>query len=214
VTAGPASAIDAAGLVAAMIALLVGYGVGTIRLSWYVARSAGATSLTGQWRDPGPAGVWRVAGPGPGMLALTGDLAKGVVPVSIGIVTWSWGVGWAAGLGAVVGACWPSIGRRGHGPTDLSVGLGVLAGAALALAPPAALVSLLAGGVVLAVGRLLGRNAEVASLVAGFGIYPIVLLPLGPGPVRAALAVVLCIVPLTRLRATAGHSEGDERPSP
>ncbi len=139
------------------------------------------------------------AGPGWGFLALTVHLAKGVVPVAIGIVTWSWWVGWVAGLGAVVGACWPAFGRARGGD-----GLATLSGAAFTLAPPAGLVSALVALVVLASGRLAGRDLPAAAVAVGLAAFPVLFLAVEQDPARLAALVALYLVVLVRARATRG----------
>ena len=113
--------------------------------------------------------AWAGAGPGWGLLALTGDLAKGVVPVGVGIVTWSWGIGWVAGLGALLGARWPAFGRLPGGP-----GVAVLGGVVFTLAPPAGVMSVLLAGARPA-GRdgLLGRDSLVPAIATGFGAFAV-----------------------------------------
>ena len=110
-------------LLVAALALIGGYLAGSIPLSRMIGRAAGVDAgraVDAGDANLGPAQVWRLAGPGWGLLALTGDLAKGLLPVAIGVVTWSWWAGWAAGLGALVGAGWPLFGRlpRGRGVGD------------------------------------------------------------------------------------------------
>jgi glycerol-3-phosphate acyltransferase PlsY len=166
-------------LLVAALALIGGYLAGSIPLSRMIGRAAGvdadgvgdAGAVDAGDANQGPAHVWRLAGPGWGLLALTGDLAKGLLPVAIGVVTWSWWAGWAAGLGAVIGAGWPLFGRlpRGRGVTTL-------AGAALALSPIAGLVALLLSGLVIGTARLLGRDGRTAAIGIGFGAYPLLFL--------------------------------------
>ena len=188
-------------------ALLAGYLAGSIPLAWYVVRGArtaaeGALAHgTEQDGDPGLAtdaiAAWGIAGPGWGMLAVVGDLAKGVVPVAVGIVTWSWAAGWAAGLGAVLGACWPALGRWRGGS-----GIGVLAGVVFTLAPPAGVVSVVLALGALAVARLLGRTGIAAAAGAGFGSFLVLFAAIEQDPVRVASLVAICAIPLVRAAAT------------
>jgi acyl phosphate:glycerol-3-phosphate acyltransferase len=94
------------------IPLILGYLAGSIPVSPLVGRAAGVDVANGGERNPGSANVWKLAGPGWGLLALSGDLAKGALPVAIATVTWSWNAGWLAGLGATIGAAWPLFGRQ------------------------------------------------------------------------------------------------------
>ena len=178
---------------AAIVALLVGYLVGSVPVSAMVARAAGVDWAQGPEAHQDPAGVWRLAGPGPGLLALTGDLAKGVIPVALVMVTWSWGIGWVAGLGALLGACWPLGGRLRGGS-----GVATLAGVLLALAPGPGVVAMLPALVALAVARLLGRNGLDAAIVAGFGSFAVLLLAGQADLVRLAALGVLYLVAALR----------------
>jgi len=138
----------------------------------------------------------RDAGPGWAFLALTAGVATGVVPVAVGIVTWSWAIGWVAGLGAVVGACWPRLGRS---PGDTgTMGVGTLGGAAFALAPAAATVSLVLAGVVLGVGRVSRRDTRDLAGVVGFGTLPALLLVIEQDAVRLGAVLGLYLVVLIR----------------
>ena len=191
-------------------ALLAGYLAGSIPLAWYVVRSArtaadgalaGGTKRGG---DPGLAtdafAAWSIAGPGWGVLAVVGDLAKGVVPVAVGIVTWSWAAGWAAGLGAVLGACWPAFGRwRG------ASAIVVLAGAVFTLAPPAGVVSLVLALIVLGAARLIGQTGIAAAAGAGFGSFLVLFAAIEQDPTRVASLVAIYAIPLVRAAATRGR---------
>ena len=75
-----------AGVLLGAIALLAGYLVGSLPAAPRIARMAGVdlAGATAMAAGGGTAAVWRLAGPGWGFLALTADLAKGVVPVAIG----------------------------------------------------------------------------------------------------------------------------------
>jgi glycerol-3-phosphate acyltransferase PlsY len=153
-------------LIVAALALAGGYLAGSIPLSAMVGRAAGVDVVRGGRATPGPIALWRLAGPGFGLLALAGDLAKGLLPVAIGVVTWSWWAGWAAGLGALLGAGWPLLGRlRGERAAA------VLVGALIALSPVVGLVALLPAVLVAGVARLLGRSGHVMALAAGLGAY-------------------------------------------
>jgi glycerol-3-phosphate acyltransferase PlsY len=153
------------------LALAGGYLAGSIPLSAMIGRAAGVDVVRERGASPGSAEAWRLAGPGWGLLTLTGDLAKGLLPVAIGIVTWSWWAGWAAGLGAMLGAGWPLFGRL---PGER--GVVPLTGVAIALSPAAGLVAALLAAVVLGTARLVGRDGRVAAIATGFGAYPLLFL--------------------------------------
>jgi glycerol-3-phosphate acyltransferase PlsY len=166
----------------AIVALLAGYLAGSIPVDGMLARRAGGNAGTG----------WE-------FLALTGDLAKGVLPVAIGSVTVSWSAGWLAGAGALLGACWPMLGRTAGG--SMPAILAVLAGALFALASPAGVVATLCGLAVLGVVRLLRRDGRVAAGVAGFAVYPLVFVAAEADLRRLAAVLVLYGIAAVRLVA-------------
>ena len=91
--------------------------------------------------------------------------------MAIGIVTWSWWAGWAAGLGALLGTGWPLFGRLPGGS-----GLVPLVGVAIALSPVAGLGALFLAAIALGVVRLLGGSGRTVAIAIGFGAYPLLFL--------------------------------------
>jgi glycerol-3-phosphate acyltransferase PlsY len=205
---------DAATLVALLrttAALLGGYLAGSVPLAAWIGRAAGMPLPGPTDPDPGAATVWRLAGPGAGLLALTGELAKGVVPVALAIATFGWWTGWVAAVGAVAGAGWPAFGRRegGHG-------MATLAGACLALAPVAGALALAAGGLVAAAAGLVGRDARLPAMVAGFAAFlGLALVELADAARLLGLGLLVLLAvgrlaagrPRRRRGATAGEAE-------
>ena len=196
-TVQAAPALDA---LVVVVALLAGYAVGSVPLASRIARSAGVDARLLGDGEPEPGAVWALAGPGWGFLALTAALAKGVVPTAIGIVTWSWAAGWAAGLGALLGASMPWFGRMAGGR-----GTATFAGVVFTLAPPAGTLSGALALVVLAIGRLAGRDARAAAVVAGFAAFPFLFLLVDPDLVHLAALAVLYAVAIARGRTTGGR---------
>ena len=190
-----------AGVLLAAAALLAGYLIGSLPAAARIARMAGVDLAAGGERLAGAAGVWRLAGPGWGFLALTAELATGVVPVAVGIVTFSWAIGWVAGVGAVLGAGWPAFGRSSGGASSGGRGLATFSGAAFTLAPPAGTLSALLGLAVLGVGRLAGRDARRVAVAAGFGAYPVLFLGAQQDLARLAALLVLYLIAIVRLAA-------------
>ena len=197
------SAAPIAGVLLGALALLAGYLVGSLPASARIGRLAGVDAagahvvgvdLAAAAPGGGPTAVWRLAGPGWGFLALTAELAKGVVPVAIGVVTFSWAIGWIAGLGAVIGAGWPWFGRRAG-----DSGLATFAGAAFTLVPPAGLLGGLIGLAVLAIGRLGRRDTGLAAIAIGIGSYDLLVLLVEPDLARPAAVLVLSVVAVIRL---------------
>ncbi|HYO43711.1 MAG TPA: glycerol-3-phosphate acyltransferase [Candidatus Limnocylindrales bacterium] len=182
---------------AAGLALHVGYLVGSVPLSALIGRAAGVDVVHEGEANPGSANVWKLAGPGWGLLALTGDLAKGVLPVVLGTVTVSWSIGWVAGLGALLGACWPLFGRLPGGR-----GVAVFAGAAFALSPSAGTLAVLLTLSVLVAARLFGRNGRVAAIATGVGSYPLLFLAVQGDLPRLAALMTLYLVTVLRYVTT------------
>ena len=189
----------------AVLALVGGYLVGSIPLAGRIEQAAGADAVRAPFASPGrgrlakqgAADAWRLAGPGWGLLALTGDLAKGLLPVAIGIVTWSWWAGWAAGLGALLGTVWPLFGRLPGGS-----GLVTLAGVAIALSPVAGLGAMFLAAIALGVARLLGSSGSTVAIATGFGSYPLLFLLDQADLVRLAGIGVLYLVAAVRATGT------------
>lgn len=182
-------------LVAAV--LNAGYLVGSLPLSRWIARSAGHDPLVEGEHNPGAANVWKLAGPGWGFLALTADLAKGVIPVALGAVTFGWSVGWVAGLGALLGASWPAFGRLQGGR-----GVATFSGVAFTLAPPAGTVSVLLTLAIVGIGRLIGRNGRVLGTAVGIGSFPPLFLVVQQDVSRLFALLVLYIVAVLRFTLT------------
>jgi glycerol-3-phosphate acyltransferase PlsY len=144
-------------VLAAGASLLLGYVFGSLPLSGIVGRLASAAAQSADEPPEGFVAVNRLAGPGWGFLALVADLARGVLPATLAAATFSWGAGWAAGVGALGGAAWPALGRiRVGGAGVLPV---VLTGVLLALEPVALTAAGAVSLAVLAARRVLRRSA-------------------------------------------------------
>lgn len=179
------------------VALLAGYVVGSLPLARWIARSAGHDPLIEGERNPGAANVWKLAGPGWGFLALTADLAKGVIPVAVGAVTFGWSIGWVAGLGALLGASWPAFGRLPGGR-----GVATFSGIAFTLAPPAGTLSVLLTLAIVGIGRLVWRNGRVVATAAGIASYPPLFLLVQQDVYRLFALLVLYLVAVARFTLT------------
>lgn len=190
-------------LAAVAIALVAGYLAGSIPVSAWVGRRAGVDVVRDGEANPGSANVWKLAGPGWGLLALAGDLAKGVLPAAIGIAQWSWWAGWAAGLGALVGASWPLLGQAPGGR-----GVAVFAGVAFALSPAAGILAVALTLGVLVVARLLGRNGRVAAISIGIGTFPFLFLAAEASLARLAALMTLYLVAVVRFATTRRTPDG------
>jgi glycerol-3-phosphate acyltransferase PlsY len=191
--------VSAVDVLALAICLAAGYAVGSLPLSAWIARAAGVDVGRGGEGFQGSADVRELAGPGWGLLAFTADLSKGVLPVALATVTWSWGAGWAAGLGALVGSGWPALGRVPGGRR-----VAVFAGVAFALAPPAGVIAVLLALAVLGAARLLGRDGRVVALAVGIGTYPLLFFAAYRDPLRLAALMTLYLVAVFRYVTTRG----------
>jgi len=189
--------VNPADILVFMICAAAGYVIGSLPASAWIARAAGVDVHRDEEPNPGSADVWKLAGPGGGLLAFTADLSKGVLPVALATVTWSWGAGWAAGLGALAGACWPAFGRIPGGP-----GVVVFAGAAFALAPPAGVIGALLALAVAGVARLAGRSGRTVAIAVGAGTYPLLFYAAYRDPLRLAALMTLYLVAVLRYQTT------------
>lgn len=180
-----------------LAALAAGYVVGSLPVSAWVGRAAGVDPAAQGDHNPGPANVWHLAGPGWGLLALVGELAKALLPVAVALVTFTWWTGWAVGVGVLAGAGWPALGRRRGGR-----GVTALAGVCLALAPAAGMLAGLLAIVIAGGARLLGRNGRIPAIAAGFGAFPVLFLLEELDLARLAGLGLLYLVTLARYAAT------------
>jgi glycerol-3-phosphate acyltransferase PlsY len=131
----------------AVVCFALGYVLGSLPLPSLIGRMAGLDTGAYRTRD-----VAREAGPGWGLLALASDLARGVLPVALAVVTFGWIAGLAAGVGAAAGTMWPAASRL---PGDRSPGLVV--GVLLVLVPIVGVAAALLGAAVAWVRRSPGR---------------------------------------------------------
>lgn len=185
------------GLAIAAVTFALGYAIGSLPLPALVGHAAGVDAYTQGEGNPGAANVWGLAGPGWGLLALAADLARGVLPVALAAVTFSWTGGWWAALGAIVGASWPALGRLRGGR-----GLGVLAGVLAALGPAAAILAGAAALAVAAGARMTGREGRTVALGVALGTYVAWFALLAPDPPRAVSILALYLVVVVRYATT------------
>lgn len=184
----------------AVLSLALGYVAGSIPISALVGRAAGVDVLSDGDRNPGAANVWKLAGPGWGLLALSGDLAKGALPVAIATVTFSWNAGWLAAMGAAIGAGWPLLRVRAGGRA-----VATFCGAAAALAPPAGIVGFALAGIVVGAGRAVRRNTRVLAIAIAVAGYPVLFHGVYGDGRRLLALLLLYAVALARYRATRGR---------
>jgi acyl phosphate:glycerol-3-phosphate acyltransferase len=180
-----------------VLALVAGYSVGSLPLATWLGRVAGVDVVAQGERNPGSANVWKLAGPGWGALALVADLAKGMLPVAVCMVTVGWWTGWAAGFGALAGAVWPALGRLPGGR-----GVAAFSGVAVALSPLSGSLGMLVTATVVGLSRGLGRNGRASGIAAGIAVYPVLFLGEQGDLLRCAGLGVLYLVALVRFVTT------------
>lgn len=144
-------------------AIAAGYLLGSVDFGVIVPRLLGVDIYGTGSGNPGATNVLRTMGRKEAALVLLGDLAKGVGAAALG--SWAGGpvVGFAAGLAAVVGHCFP-VWHRFKGGKGVAA-----AGGMVAWLEPWALLILL-GIFVAAVA--LTRKASLGSLLAALGLVP------------------------------------------
>lgn len=145
-------------------AIFVGYLLGSIDFGVIVPRLFGIDIYAAGSGNPGATNVLRTVGRKEAALVLLGDLAKGAAAAALG--TWAGGpvIGFAAGLAAVIGHCFPlwHLFRGGKG-------VSAAGGMVLFLEPFAGLILLGAFVAVVAISR----KASLGSLVAAAGLVPL-----------------------------------------
>lgn len=143
--------------------IVVAYLVGSVDFGVHVSRARGVDIYTVGSGNPGTANVGRALGWRAAASVLVGDLLKGVAAAGVGILAVGTTVGFAAGLAAVVGHCFP-LWHRFRGGKGVATAGGVL----LVVAPVVGL----AMGLVWAAVAKLGRVSSVASLTVAVLTLP------------------------------------------
>jgi glycerol-3-phosphate acyltransferase PlsY len=199
--------VDAAEITLRAAAVLAGYLLGSIDFGVIVPRMFGIDIYDKGSGNPGATNVLRTVGRREAVLVLLGDLAKGAGAAALG--SWAGGevIGFAAGLAAVVGHCFP-VWYRFRGGKGVSAAGGMV----FFLEPLAALILL--GVFVLVVA--LTRKASLGSLAAVVGLVPALAGFGHPGwslglAGAAALLIVVRHIPNIR-RLVAGREHTIEEP--
>lgn len=183
-------------------AIAAGYLLGSVDFGVIVPRLLGVNIYGTGSGNPGATNVLRTMGRKEAALVLLGDLAKGVGAAALG--SWAGGpvIGFAAGLAAVVGHCFPVW----HG---FKGGKGVAAaGGMAAWLEPWALLILLGVFVVVVA---LTRKASLGSLLAALGLVPALALfghrgwSLGLAGMAVAIIVVRHFPNIRRLAKGSEH---------
>ena len=191
--------LDSAEMLIGAIALFLGaYLLGGINMALVVSRARGVDIRQVGSGNPGASNVLRAVGKGPAIVVYVVDLAKGFLPAVVGSLAWSPTIGTVAGLGAVLGHCYP-IYHRFRGGKGVATAGGVM----LAVAPLVMVATVIVYGGTLAFSRILA----VASLAAAVVSIPALLLTGQPGPTVAWFALMMALIVfrhrsnLSRLRA-------------
>jgi glycerol-3-phosphate acyltransferase PlsY len=144
-------------------ALVAGYLLGSIDFGVIVPRLFGIDIYGTGSGNPGATNVLRTVGRREAALVLLGDLAKGAAAAALG--NWAGGevIGFAVGLAAVVGHCFPVWHRFRGGK-----GVAAAGGMVFFLEPFAGLILLGAFAAVVA----LTRKASLGSLIAAAALVP------------------------------------------
>ena len=144
-------------------AIVAGYLLGSVDFGVIVPRLLGVDIYATGSGNPGATNVLRIVGRKQVALVLLLDAAKGLGAAALG--AWAGGpvIGFAAGLAAVVGHCFP-VWHRFKGGKGVAA-----AGGMVAWLEPWALLALL-GVFVLVVA--LTRKASLGSLIAALGLVP------------------------------------------
>lgn len=153
--------------VAAVLAIVAAYTVGSIDFAVVVARMHGVDIRSVGSGNPGAANVMRTLGRGPAVMVFVGDMLKGVVAAAMGMVVSGDPVGtlaFGAGLAAVVGHCYPVF-HRFRGGKGVATAVGVV----LFTIP----VGGLALGLIWAIGARLTRISAVGSLALAVASVPV-----------------------------------------
>jgi glycerol-3-phosphate acyltransferase PlsY len=195
--------VDAAEIAARAAAVAAGYLLGSIDFGVIVPRMLGVDIYGTGSGNPGASNVLRTMGRREAVLVLLGDLAKGVAAAALGSLAGGPVFGFAAGLAAVVGHCFP-IWHRFRG----GKGVAAAGGMVLWLQPLAAVILL---GVFVAVVAAT-RKASLGSLAAAAGLVPALACfgqrgwSLGLAGVAVALIVVRHLPNIRRLLGGREHT--------
>lgn len=172
-------------LIGAIALFLGAYLLGGINMALVVSRSRGVDIRQVGSGNPGASNVLRAVGKGPAAAVYLVDLAKGFLPAVVGSLAWSPTIGTVAGLGAVIGHCYP-IQHRFRGGKGVATAGGVM----LAVAPLVMVAMVIVYGVTLAFSRV----SALGSLAAAVVSIPALLLTGQPGPTVAWFALMMLLI--------------------
>ena len=175
-------------MVAAVLAVVFAYALGTFPTGLLVAKREGHNVLDEGSGNPGASNVYRVAGFRAGAVVLIGDAVKGGIAAGVGLALGGRIEALVVGLAAVVGHCFP-IQRWGRGGKGVATAGGVGLVVFWYLAIPLTAVWFL-------IARVLNKASlgSLVVLIAG----PAIALGIGRPVKEVALLAVLCLLVLAR----------------
>jgi acyl phosphate:glycerol-3-phosphate acyltransferase len=186
------------------VALVIGaYFVGTFPTAQLVGSRLGVDPTRSGSGNPGATNVYRTAGRRAGVLALLGDVAKGVVPTAIGYVVDGRPLAVACWIAAVLGHVYPiTRGLRG------GKGVATAGGGALVLYPAVAVVLILIFASVVRATR----TASLGSLAMAIAL-PILVAVIGRPAWEVAASAAVSVLVVARHRDNIRRiARNDERP--
>jgi glycerol-3-phosphate acyltransferase PlsY len=158
----PDAPLTAATLLPLGLALVVGYLLGSIPFGLVLTRLGGAGDIRRIGSgNIGATNVLRTGRKGLALTTLAFDLAKGLLPTWLGFRWYGPDVAVLAGLGAVLGHCFP-LWLRFRGGKGVATAAGVMLGLTPLVVPAA----LLAFALVFAASRIVSAASLVAALAA------------------------------------------------
>lgn len=152
-------------MIPALASIVLGYLLGSVDFGVVVSRAKGVDIYQVGSGNPGTANVMRVLGKRYAALVLLGDLAKGLAAALVGLWLGGRPVGYAAGLAAVVGHCFP-VWHRFRGGKGVATAAGMLLGlqplVAIALGLTYAVVVLVTG--ISSLGSLIATALSIPAV--------------------------------------------------
>jgi glycerol-3-phosphate acyltransferase PlsY len=178
--------IEATGLVL-IITIAVGYLLGSVPVAVLVARQRGVDIRAVGDRNPGYWNAKESLGRRAAVPVFVGDVTKGVLAATAGLVLGGpWWVGYAGVGAAMVGHAWPVFAGFRGGRSVLT-----FVGGMIVLAP---LPALIAAGVCVVV-TLVTRRFAIGARIAVFG-FPVIQALFEPRARVAATGALMCIIGL------------------
>lgn len=148
------------------LALIVSYIIGSIPVGYLIARLKGIDIREHGSGNIGTTNVWRNLGIIPGLITLTGDVAKGFLGVFIGLKAGGQGLEILCGMAAIAGHSW-SVFLRFKGGKIIATGLGVI----IAISYQVALFAIVVWLVTVAVSMYVSLGSLAAAITVPIFMY-------------------------------------------